>query len=71
MDKAPESQLKGAHGSDFGDQSISWCAAAGCWGMATSSLAAPLLYSQHSMPLLGSEAANSAAKQPHSRSSGG
>ena len=71
LGKAPERELKGAYGSDFGDGSIPWCATAGCRDTATSSLAAALPYSQHVTPLLGSEAVNSAAKQPHSRSSGG
>lgn len=71
LQQRPRKQTEGFGGLYFGDQSIPQRAAEGCWDSAISSPAVPQPHIPRSKPLLSREAASPAAKQPHSRSSGG
>lgn len=71
LQQSPRKGTEGFGGLHFGGQSIPQCAAERCWDSATSSPVLPLPRIPHGKLLLSREAVSPAAKQPHSKSSGG
>lgn len=71
LQQSPRKGTEDSGSLHFSGQSIQQRAAEGCWDSATSSPEVPLPLIPHGTPLFSREAASPAAKQPHSRRSGG